>query len=55
MLTGGEDHALLATFPAVAAIPEPFRVIGRVRAGGPEITVDGIAQQSSGGFRHFSG
>jgi thiamine-monophosphate kinase len=54
MLTGGEDHALLATFPADAVIPEPFRVIGRVRAGGPEITVDGVAQDSSGGFRHFS-
>lgn len=29
-LTGGEDHGLLATFPAGAALPEPFRVIGRV-------------------------
>ncbi|MGK0721197.1 thiamine-phosphate kinase [Leucobacter sp. W1478] len=34
MLTGGEDHGLLATFPAVAAteIPEGFRVIGEVVA-----------------------
>jgi len=34
MLTGGEDHGLLATFPAVATaeIPEGFRVIGEVVA-----------------------
>ncbi|MGK0741041.1 thiamine-phosphate kinase [Leucobacter sp. Z1108] len=34
MLTGGEDHGLLATFPAVttAEIPEGFRVIGEVVA-----------------------
>jgi thiamine-monophosphate kinase len=30
-LTGGEDHGLLATFPA-GAVPEPFRPIGAVRA-----------------------
>ncbi|WP_460802202.1 thiamine-phosphate kinase [Microbacterium sp. GXF6406] len=29
-LSGGEDHALLATFPA-GAVPEGFRVIGAVR------------------------
>lgn len=32
MLTGGEDHGLLATFPADAALPEGFRAIGRVLA-----------------------
>ena len=34
MLTGGEDHGLLATFPTVATaeIPEGFRVIGEVVA-----------------------
>lgn len=53
MLTGGEDHALLATFPANAVIPEAFRVIGRVRAGEPEVTVDGVSQPSGGGFQHF--
>jgi thiamine-monophosphate kinase len=31
-LRGGEDHALLATFPAGAALPDGFRAIGRVRA-----------------------
>ena len=29
-LTGGEDHALLATFPAGSTPPDGFRVIGRV-------------------------
>lgn len=33
-LSGGEDHGLLATFPADAAIPEGFRVIGRVEPSG---------------------
>ncbi|MEN2740699.1 thiamine-phosphate kinase [Microbacterium sp. X-17] len=33
-LTGGEDHALLATFPADAALPHPFRAIGVVRERG---------------------
>lgn len=29
-LLGGEDHGLLATFPANANLPQPFRVIGEV-------------------------
>jgi thiamine-monophosphate kinase len=33
VLTGGEDHALLATFPPDADLPEGWRVIGAVRAG----------------------
>lgn len=32
VLSGGEDHALLACFPAGTVVPEPFRVIGVVRA-----------------------
>ncbi|PJJ63668.1 thiamine-phosphate kinase [Compostimonas suwonensis] len=39
-LTGGEDHALLATFPAKSPLPTAFRPIGRVVAGAG-ITVDG--------------
>lgn len=34
-LAGGEDHALLATFPE-ALLPPAFRAIGRVRAAGDE-------------------
>ncbi|MFV0433794.1 MAG: thiamine-phosphate kinase [Leucobacter sp.] len=33
MLTGGEDHGLLATFPPDAELPGGFRPIGAVRAG----------------------
>ncbi|WP_157156606.1 thiamine-phosphate kinase [Diaminobutyricimonas sp. LJ205] len=32
-LEGGEDHALLATFPAEVALPDGFRAIGRVVTG----------------------
>ncbi|MCP2030536.1 thiamine-monophosphate kinase [Okibacterium sp. HSC-33S16] len=39
-LRGGEDHALLATFPPDVAIPSGFRVIGRVMAGAG-VTLDG--------------
>src|SRR4051794_29649738 len=31
VLTGGEDHALLATFPAAAVLPAGWSVIGQVR------------------------
>jgi thiamine-monophosphate kinase len=54
MLTGGEDHALLATFPTVAAVPVGYVVIGRVAAGEPAVTVDGVPHESPGGHRHFA-
>jgi len=53
VLGGGEDHSLLATFPAVSMVPEGFRVIGAVRAGSG-VTVDGIPQQPRG-WDHFGG
>ena len=36
VLTGGEDHALVATFPPDAKLPAPWKVIGagRPRAAG---------------------
>ena len=43
VLTGGEDHALLATFPAAADLPAGFVRIGVVEAGPPGVRVDGIA------------
>lgn len=52
VLTGGEDHSLLATFPASAVIPEGFTVIGEVREG-VGITVDGAAWEEEGGHSHF--
>ena len=54
MLAGGEDHALLATFPAAGPVPEGFVVIGRVAAGEPGVTVDGVPRESPGGHRHFA-
>jgi len=39
-LYGGEDHALLATFPAAVELPAPFRPVGRVLAG-TGISLDG--------------
>jgi thiamine-monophosphate kinase len=44
VLTGGEDHALVATFPAGSALPEGWTVIGAVReAGGrPGVRVSGV-------------
>ena len=34
LLTGGEDHGILATFPADAALPAGFRRLGVVRTAG---------------------
>lgn len=36
MLAGGEDHGLLATFPADASLPAGFHPIGRVVPGAPD-------------------
>lgn len=52
MLTGGDDHALVATF-AAGDVPEGWTVIGRVAAGEPTVTVDGTAWESDPGWRHF--
>ncbi|RFU19474.1 thiamine-phosphate kinase [Geodermatophilus marinus] len=43
VLTGGEDHALLATFPAGAVLPAGWAAVGAVREapGGAAVTVDG--------------
>ncbi|WP_346619694.1 thiamine-phosphate kinase [Blastococcus montanus] len=43
VLSGGEDHALLATFPASASLPDGWTVVGTVRAGNgkPGVRVSG--------------
>jgi thiamine-monophosphate kinase len=51
-LTGGEDHALVATMPADADVPDGVRVIGRVLAGGPGVSVAGVL--ATGGWDHFA-
>jgi thiamine-monophosphate kinase len=49
VLTGGEDHALLATFPPAATLPGGFRAIGSVSAGAG-VTVDGHVLDERGGW-----
>ncbi|WP_394769365.1 thiamine-phosphate kinase [Lacisediminihabitans sp.] len=55
-LGGGEDHSLLATFPADTAVPAPFRRIG-VCVAGEGLTVDGEPHDSAGWdpYRDWSG
>ncbi|MGH3707408.1 MAG: thiamine-phosphate kinase [Pseudonocardiaceae bacterium] len=50
--TGGEDHALLASFPAGVALPAGWTKIGVVREG-RGVTVDGD-EVLPGGWEHFS-
>jgi len=56
MLTGGEDHALLAAFPAGTPLPEGFVLTGTVRVaeGPPGVSVDGVRREDTGGHRHFA-
>lgn len=53
VLSGGEDHPLVATFPAGTALPDGFRPIGAVTAGEPAVTVDGEAYEGEAGWTHF--
>ncbi len=53
VLTGGDDHALAATFPADVHLTDEWTVIGRVAAGSG-VTVDGKAYQDGpSGWDHF--
>jgi thiamine-monophosphate kinase len=51
VLGGGDDHALLATFPT-ADVPEGWAVIGSVSEGSA-VTVDGAAYDGPTGWTHF--
>jgi thiamine-monophosphate kinase len=51
VLTGGEEHSLLACFPADRAVPEGWRVLGEVRTGAG-LTLDG-QHLRGGGWDHF--
>ena len=54
VLTGGEDHALLATFPAGIALPAGWTALGTVREG-RGVTVDGrVYEVFPAGWEHFS-
>jgi len=52
VLTGGEDHALAATFPPRVALPSRWTVIGEVRAG-QGVLVDGQPWAGPAGWDHF--
>ena len=52
ILGGGDDHAILATFPAGAPLPEGFTRIGTV-ADGEGVTLDGEAYDGPAGWTHF--
>jgi thiamine-monophosphate kinase len=68
VLSGGEDHALAATFPASVSLPDGWRAIGQVTdsevtdsevadsamtGGGGRVLVDGT-EYGPGGFDHFA-
>ncbi|KAA1418540.1 thiamine-phosphate kinase [Nocardioides humilatus] len=56
VLGGGEDHSLVATFPAGAALPEGWLRIGTVTTpgdAGPAVTVDGASYDGPTGWTHF--
>jgi thiamine-monophosphate kinase len=57
VLTGGEDHGLLATFPAGIQLPPGFTAIGSVHAlgtdEGPGVLIAGRAADT-GGWDHFA-
>jgi thiamine-monophosphate kinase len=52
VLTGGEDHALAATFPAGTGLPGHWSVIGGVREG-LGVTVNSRPAEGRGGWDHF--
>jgi thiamine-monophosphate kinase len=47
-LHGGEDHGLLATFPAAASLPEGFRRLGTVTTDAGVVLVDGVPHDQRG-------
>jgi thiamine-monophosphate kinase len=56
VLTGGDDHALAATFPEGTALPDTWRVVGRAAVASAEpgrVRVDGEVPEGDLGYRHF--
>ncbi len=52
VLTGGDDHALVATFPPGVALPSAWTAVGEV-AKGHGVVVDGKKWTEAGGWDHF--
>lgn len=56
ILTGGEDHGMLAVFPAAEELPAGFRRIGSVAPlGSDDVLVAGAPAARGGGWDHFGG
>ncbi len=53
VLTGGDDHALVATFPAGATLPAGLDPASATVAEGEGVTVDGAAYDGPTGHAHF--
>ena len=51
-LTGGDDHALAATFPERVGLPKHWTAVGSVAAGSG-VTVDGADYEDPPGHEHF--
>ncbi|NEW56065.1 thiamine-phosphate kinase [Nocardia cyriacigeorgica] len=54
VLTGGEDHAFAAAWPAATELPSGWIRIGVVSAG-QGVTVDGVRPAGRGGWESFAG
>jgi thiamine-monophosphate kinase len=52
VLTGGDDHPLVATFPPETQVPDAWTRIGEVSVG-RGVTVDGAAYDGPRGHSHF--
>jgi thiamine-monophosphate kinase len=53
VLAGGDDHPIVATFPPTVALPDRWKVIGRV-IDGAGVTVDGrLHTDRPAGWDHF--
>ncbi|WP_199430396.1 thiamine-phosphate kinase [Qaidamihabitans albus] len=53
VLTGGEDHALVATFPSYTDLPEGWTRIGGVLLPDTGVTVDGSPYEGESGWAHW--
>lgn len=54
VLTGGDDHTLVATFPPSVSLPAGFTVVGEVGDGASAgVTVDGAPYEGGTGHQHF--
>jgi thiamine-monophosphate kinase len=53
VMTGGDDHAFVATLPRSRQVPDGFKVIGEVFEGSAQVTIDGKHFLGPKGHDHF--